>query len=167
MQSSLDSMCGIFAILNSYQIVCSADEDSCQTVFNEIVEYLSKKKILKGVLIGGMAFKEMDMVMKDVIYKYIPNQKLIWRSFKNPTTRVFWKSIQEHLTNEGNAVIIGTMGAEEHWSCAISATQKRLKLFDSGGIKYFWYKNCTTTVLDESKLILYPAQTYFLSRESI
>ena len=74
MQSSLDSMCGIFAILNSYQIVCNADENSCQTVFNEIIEYLSKKRILKGVLIGGMAFKEMDMVMKDVIYKYIPDQ---------------------------------------------------------------------------------------------
>lgn len=151
--------------MNAYKIVCNADENQCQIVFNEIINYLSKKRLLKSVIIEGMAFKEMDMVMKNVIYQYLPNQPTIWRSFPNPKTREFWKSLQNHLTDSNKAVILGFTGIHEHWSCAISVTNKTLKLHDSGGIKYLRYKNCTTTTLDGSKHILYPAQTYFLSND--
>jgi hypothetical protein len=163
-QGSMDSLCGIYSILNAYKIVYNLDNEKTQTLFNDIVIYFSKKRMLRGILIGGMALKEMNMVMKDVVYGYMPFYKFSWMGFPNPTTRQYWKSIQNHLTQENNCVIIGTMGRQSHWSVGVSATNKTIKLVD-GAWKYLKYNMCTTTILDDGKYILYPAQTIFISNK--
>jgi hypothetical protein len=163
-QGELDSLCGIYSILNSYRIVCNPDENKTQILFNDIVNYFSKKRLLKSILIDGMGFKEMNMVMKDVVYGYMPNYKLSWASFQNPTTRNFWNSMKNHLEDANSCVILGMTGRESHWSVGISATSKTMRLIDAEW-KFLKYNLCSTTVIDDKLYVLYPAQTYFISNK--
>lgn len=163
-QDSFSGLCGVYSILNAYKIVFKANEDDTQFLFNEIVEYLSKKRLLKHSILNGMGFKEVNMVMRDVVYNYMPHYKISWMGYPNPTLGGFWKSIRNHLTKPNNCIILGVSGLQDHWSTGISATDKTITLVDFEW-KYLKRKSCSTTELNENIYALYPAQTFYISNE--
>ena len=163
MQGEADSLCGIYSILNAYKTVYKTTDDENQNLFEEMIEFLHKKRLLKNVIINGMLFKHLNFVMDNIGKKYIPNTSLYWRSYPNPNTRDFWKSVKNHLSKENSCVILSMTGRQDHYTVGTFATDKSIRLFDSGGMKILRHIDCTTTVLDDSKYILYPAQTYFIS----
>lgn len=162
MQGEADSLCGIYSILNAYKTVYKTTQDDNQKVFEEMIDFLHRKRLLKNVIINGMLFKHLNLVMENVGKKYIPNTFLYWRSYPNPKTKDFWKSVQNHLSENNTCVILSMTGRQDHYTVGVSATDRSIKLFDSGGMKILRYMDCTTTILDENKYILYPAQTYFI-----
>lgn len=164
-QDSFSGLCGVYSILNAYKIVFNANEDNTQFLFNEIVEFLSKKRLLKYSILNGMDFREVNMVMRDVVYNHMPHYKISWMGYPNPTLDVFWKSIENHLLDKpNNCVILGTSGRQDHWSTGISATSKTITLVDFEW-KYLKKKLCSTTKINENIYTLYPAQTFFISNE--
>ncbi len=166
-QGGLDSLCSVYSIINAYGITMNATDNEQQKLFNDIIAYLSKKRILKDVIIGGVYHKHMVMMLEDVVGDRIPVKNLIWKSFPTPTKRIFWNSIVEHLSNENNAVILSMGGRRDHLSSAYQATDKSIKLLDSNGMKSIRYKDSTTdtSVHTIKKFMLYPSQCWFLSKE--
>lgn len=163
-QDSFSGLCGIYSILNAYKIVYNANEEKTQVLFNHIIEYFSSKRLLKSIILEGMAFKEVNMVMRDIVYGYMPHYKVSWMGYPNPSLSEFWKSIKNHLTQPNNCVILGVSGRQNHWSTGISATSKTISLVDAEW-KYLKRSHCSTTEINENIYALYPAQTFFISNE--
>lgn len=156
----LDSLCGVYSIINAYKYLKDAKSEECQLLFDDIIKYLSKKRILKEAILGGVWKKNLSMIMKDVVGDRIENKYLMWSGQPNPTTKTYWNSIIEFLSVPKSCVIISMGGKYEHFTVGISATKKTIKLLDSDGLKVLRYKDCST---DAGKdIILYPAQTFYL-----
>src|SRR5690349_834090 len=73
-QGYLDSLCGIDSIVNAYKIVNKSSFDECQALFNDIIMYLSRKRVLKNFIIGGVKHTDMVNIMRDVVGERIPVQ---------------------------------------------------------------------------------------------
>ena len=162
-QGGLESTCGLYSVVNAYAYLTGESDEKCQLLATEIKDFLSKKKLFSSIYDGGMGFSEMKLVTENILAKYVKNISLSWRSFPNPTTRKFWNSSIDFLKKENTCMIIGTTGREHHWTVVISATRKTMRLLDSEGWKYLRYSESTTTVIDDTKYVLYPAQTFFIS----
>jgi hypothetical protein len=156
----LDSLCGIYSIINAYQYLNDASPEECQLLFDDIIKYLSKKRMLKDAILSGVWKKNISMIMRDVLGDRIKNKTLIWAGQPNPTTRVYWNSVVEFLEVPKSCVIIGIGGKYDHFTVGISATQKTIKLLDSDGLKFLRYKECSTDLGKD--IVLYPAQTFYL-----
>jgi hypothetical protein len=156
----LDSLCGIYSIINAYQYLNDANPEECQLLFDDIIKYLSRKRMLKDAILGGVWKKNISMIMRDVLGDRIKNKTLIWAGHPNPSTRVYWNSIVEFLAVPKSCVIIGIGGRYDHFTVGISATKKTIKLLDSDGLKFLRYKECSTDLGKD--IVLYPAQTFYL-----
>jgi hypothetical protein len=160
-QGDLSNLCGIYSVVNAYKVSYGTDDALSDFMYNEIVEYLSKKKILKDVLTRGMGFKHLNMVMRDVAGKYLP-YGVSWMSFQTPTLNVFWNSMKSHLKTPGNCIILGVSNREEHWTVVEKSTPRGLRLCDSNGWKYLRKSMCTMDKTDMTKYRIYPAQNFYV-----
>lgn len=163
-QGDLESTCGFYSIVNAYGFLTGESDENCQMLATEIKNYLTRKNLFSSIYDGGMGFYEMKIVMNSVLSKYIKTINTSWMSFPNPDTKTFWKYMNDFLyENEKSCIVFGMSGKQDHWTVGTYSTSKTMKLLDSGGWKLLRYKDCTTTHIDESRYILYPAQTFFLT----
>ena len=158
----LDSLCGVYSIINAYQYLKDATPEECQLLFNDIIKFLSKKRMLKDVILEGTWKKNVSMIMRDVIGDRIEWKSLVWSGQPNPSIKLYWNSIVKFLETPKSCVIISMGGRYEHFTVGISATKKTIKLLDSDGLKFLRYKDCSTDSESGREIILYPAQTFYL-----
>jgi hypothetical protein len=163
LQGELDGLCGVYSPINAYGYSRDeSEEDLTEEFFGDIIRYLSKKRLLEEIILEGTNFKEVNMIMRDVAYKYM-NYSVSWMGFPTPSIKMFWKNMQKHLTKEGNCIILGVAGRENHWSVVVKSTQRGMKLLDSSGWIYLRQRLCTTDIQNfDGKYLLYPAQTFFI-----
>jgi hypothetical protein len=167
-QGELDSLCGVYSLVNADQIINSTAKESPQELFNSIIKYLDKEGMLADILTEGMNFKTIKMILKEVIGERIPNAELPFVGVSNPDLNSFWEEIINFLNskNRKRAVLLGIGGKHDHWTLIESITEKRIRLLDSIGLKRLDRRYCTTAYeCGLRKHVLYPAQTYFLSEE--
>lgn len=167
-QGGLDSLCGLYSIVNAERVINRSSDESAQQLFDDIIHYLSRKRLLARLLIGGVIHKQMIMVLNDVVGDRIPNVHVPWRGVPNPDLDAFWKSMRDFLDGTpGRAVILGLQGFHDHWTVIESITDRSIFLYDSSLIKRLPRSRCTTVYATwKRKHLLLPAQTYFLSNET-
>ncbi|MDO9301813.1 MAG: hypothetical protein Q7T89_10540, partial [Anaerolineales bacterium] len=135
-----------------------------------LVHFLSRRKLLSKLLIGGIIHTEMLLLLDKVVGKQrISNVQIPWRGVPNPDLTTFWKSVQNFLDGTpGRAIILGLQGYHDHWTVIESITNRSILLYDSALIKRLPRSSCTTVYTTETrKHLLFPAQTYFLSNEVV
>ena len=165
-QGGLDSLCGLYSIVNAERVINNTNNDDSLALFNEVIAFLSKKRQLSGILVDGMYLKNVKCVLENVVGDRIPYQRLPFAGRPNPELDSFWKEIQRFLSeNPRRAVILSLSGANDHFTVIRSISDKQMQLFDSDA----WYRinrsNCTTTNQTKRRRhVLYPAQTYFLGK---
>ena len=167
-QGGLDSLCGLYSIINAERIVNHSSDEETQVLFDELIHYLSRRKLLTKFLIGGILHREMLGILDTVVGKRrIANIEIPWRGVANPDLTTFWKSIQAFLdSTPGRAVILGLQGYHDHWTVIEKITNRSILLYDSALIKRLPRSSCTTVYATwQRKHVLLPAQTYFLSNE--
>lgn len=161
-QSSLDSMCSIYAICNAVTIVKGYGDDEVQELFNSIITYLSKKRKLKDIIIGGAKHKDMKDIMRNVVSDIIPNQitDLKWSEY---TLKDWWNWSSYFLQTPNTSIILCTSGREDHYSTIERMTTKEMILKDSAGIKKIRYSSCKLPGYQKSdKYIILPSQCWYL-----
>jgi len=166
-QGGLDSLCGIYSLLNAERRINNTSNGGSQQLFNSIIEYLSRKNLLAPILTQGMLLKHIKAILADVIGDRIPYQKLHFAGQANPDLNTFWTEIASFLSDAPRAaVLLGMSGTHDHWTVVKEISEKQIQLFDSRRLRTLNRSNCTT---GESKgkrhHILWPAQTYFLGGE--
>lgn len=164
-QGGLDSLCGIYSIVNADKIINGTNNLKSQQLFKDIIDYLDKNKQLASVLTSGMQLKWMKSIFSDVIRDTIKTQSLHFEGKSNPSLSDFWNYAYEfHKNGKNRAVILSLSGVHDHWTIIESITDKQMKLFDSYGLKSLNRSGCTTAYpIGGRKHVIWPAQTYFLS----
>jgi hypothetical protein len=169
-QGGLDSLCGLYSIVNAERFINHSSDEETQQLFDDLVHFLSRRKLLSKLLIGGIIHTEMLLLLDKVVGKQrISNVQIPWRGVPNPDLTTFWKSVQSFLdSTPGRAIILGLQGYHDHWTVIESITNRSILLYDSALIKRLPRYSCTTVYTTETrKHLLFPAQTYFLSNEAV
>lgn len=165
-QGGLDSLCGLYSVINAERFINHSSDDDTQQLFNDLIYYLSRRRLLSKILIEGIIHTEMLVILKKVIgKKRISNVEIPWRGFLNPDLTAFWRSMQQFLDGTPErSIILGLQGYHDHWTVIESITRRSILLYDSALIKRLPRHSCTTSYITEKrKHLLLPAQTYFLS----
>lgn len=167
-QGGLDSLCGLYSIINAERFINHSSDEETQQVFNDLIHYLARRKLLSKFLISGIIHSEMLVILKKVVgKKRISNVRVPFRGVYNPDLTTFWKSMQAFLDGTpGRAIILGLQGYHDHWTVIEKITNRSILLYDSSLIKRLPRSRCTTVYATwQRKHLLLPAQTYFLSNE--
>jgi hypothetical protein len=152
--------------VNAERFINRSTDEQAQQLFNDVVHYLSRKRLLSKLLIGGVIHRQMLLILNKVIGEQrISDVWLPWRGIPTPDLDTFWKSIQNFLDGTaGRAVILGLNGFHDHWTVIETITDRSILLYDSASIKRLPRSRCTTFYINgKRKHLLLPAQTYFLS----
>jgi hypothetical protein len=167
-QGGLDSLCGLYSIINAERFINHSSDGETQQLFNDLIHYLSRRGLLTKFLIGGIIHTEMLVILNKVVgKKRISNVSIPWRGVMNPDLTKFWKSMQRFLDGTpGRSIILGLKGYHDHWTVIENITNRSIILYDSALIKRLPRSSCTTVYATwKRKHLLLPAQTYFLSNE--
>ena len=169
-QGGLDSLCGLYSIVNGERIINRSTDEETQVLFDDLIRFLSRRGLLGKFLIGGILHPQMLMILDKVVgKKRISNVEIPWRGIPNPDLTTFWKSMQSFLDGTpGRSIILGLQGYHDHWTVIERITSRSILLYDSSLIKRLPRSSCTTVYATwKRKHILLPAQTYFLSNDVI
>jgi hypothetical protein len=164
-QGGLDSLCGLYSIVNAERFINHSSDESAQELFDSIIHYLSRRRLLAKLLIGGVIHRQMLQILNDVVGERVPNLWIPWRGVPNPDLDTFWRSLQNFLDGTpGRSVILGLDGYHEHWTVIETISDKSIFLYDSALIKRLPRSACSTCYPNgRRKHLLLPAQTYYLS----
>lgn len=167
-QGGLDSLCGLYSIINAERFINRSTDEEAQQLFNDLIHYLSRRGLLTKFLINGIIHTQMLIILDKVVGKQrISNVSIPFRGVPNPDLTTFWKSMQRFLDGTpGRSIILGLQGYHDHWTVIESITSRSIMLYDSSLIKRLPRSSCTTVYATwKRKHLLLPAQTYFLSNE--
>ena len=165
-QGGLDSLCGVYSIVNSERMVNNTTLEESSKLFEEIILYLDGQGILTKILTNGMLLKHVKSIILDVVGDRIPYSKLHFAGQPNPSLDNFWTTVKSFLEDEPKrAVLLGIEGLYSHWTVIKDISERRITLFDSNDMRHLNRSRCTTA---EARMDrhhrLCPAQTYFLGR---
>jgi hypothetical protein len=167
-QGGLDSLCGLYSIVNAERFINHSSDEETQQLFDDLIYFLSRRGLLGRLLIGGVIHTQMLLILDKVVGKErISNVQIPWRGVPNPDLTTFWNSMQSFLDGTpGRAIILGLQGFHDHWTVIETITNRSINLYDSALIKRLPRSSCTTVYATwKRKHLLFPAQTYFLSNE--
>jgi hypothetical protein len=167
-QGGLDSLCGLYSIVNAERFINHSSDEDTQQLFDDLIHYLSRRGLLGKLLSGGVIHTQMLLILDKVVGKErISNVQIPWRGVPNPDLTTFWNSMQNFLDGtSGRAIILGLQGFHDHWTVIETISNRSINLYDSALIKRLPRSSCTTVYATwKRKHLLFPAQTYFLSNE--
>src|SRR5512145_281396 len=94
-QGGLDSLCGLYSIINAERFINHSSDEEAQQLFDDLVHFLSRRKLLSKLLIGGIIHTEMLLLLDKVVGRQrISNVQIPWRGVPNPDLTTFWRSVQ-------------------------------------------------------------------------
>lgn len=167
-QGGLDSLCGLYSIVNAERFINHSSDEDTQQLFDDLIHYLSRRGLLGKLLIRGVIHTQMLLILDKVVGKErISNVQIPWRGVPNPDLTTFWNSMQNFLDGTpSRAIILGLQGFHDHWTVIETISNRSINLYDSALIKRLPRSSCTTVYATwKRKHLLFPAQTYFLSNE--
>ncbi|SFJ09140.1 hypothetical protein [Nitrosomonas sp. Nm34] len=169
-QGGLDSLCGIYSIVNAERIINNTVSQDSQDLFNKIVQYLESQRSLATILTKGMLLKHITTVLDDVVGDRVAYKKRHFAGVETPDLNTFWTEVASFLNkNNGanRAVLLGISGFYDHWTVVKKISESSIDLLDSDGLRRFNRINCTTSdAKGKRRHVLCPAQTYFLGNHN-
>lgn len=167
-QGYLDSLCGVYGIVNAEKIINKSSNERSQEIFNSIIEYLSKKRILKEIIIKGINHKIISAIMYDVIRDTIP---FTFTNKRFHNKKEWWEFSKGFIEEKDNrTVMLSVGGREDHITVARHFTERSIHLFDSGaygGIRSIRKSACRLagTYDLNDKYIIFPSQCWYMGRD--
>lgn len=175
-QGRLDSLCGVYAILNAVYLLAYPDKQmhpaAMKALFRRGVTILSRQRHLSFTLSWGLDPEPWNRLFK----LFLPDVEAE-AGFRIRQHRVFesrpglmpWevaRGIRSHL-DQGHPVVLILGGAYDHWTVIAGHSDHRLHLFDSYG--YCWISTRSLTLdqhLHNRAHLLMPEATWAFERLS-
>jgi len=166
-QGKLDSLCGLYGIVNAERKINNSTTHQSQFLFNRMIQYLEKKKVLSAMLVNGMLLKHIKPILNNVVGERVPYQRMPFAGMPNPDLTTFWNTTTDFLSEgDKRAVLVCFSGYYEHWTVIHDITDRQIQLFDSNSWRFINRSNCTTTTsTTRRRHQILAAQTYFLWNE--
>ena len=150
-QGELDSLCGIYAVLNALTALCpDFDGELGAVIFRKMVKVLgtTADRPLAALHVGMS--QDLVQAMLDVGCREVErvlDVKIRSRPFptfdEHPTLGALWSCLQGELSHK-QVAILGVSGADEHWTVAYAVTDKVIRLVDSQNWSVLRRGRCTT-----------------------
>lgn len=163
-QGWLDSLCGIYSIVNCDKIINGSNERDSQNLFDDIIKYLHMQNKLKDIVIGGVYNKDMISLLDN-----FSKEKFKWKpsgtGFKN--INEYWSFLFSFFSSyEKSCVILSIGGIDNHLTVSYSISEKKINLFDSSGYNSIMKSRCKIyPYLKEDKFVIYPSQSFICWKE--
>lgn len=165
-QGYLDSLCGIYSIVNADRLINKSSDVESQELFNYIVEYLDTRGILKDIILEGSDHRLMSTIISHIgDWKFpvrISNRKNLI------SVKKWWEYSKEFMEGGENRTIILSIGGKiQHLTVVERITGGTLYLKDSTwGWKTIKKSMCKLPGYAENdKYIIYPSQCWYLGKE--
>lgn len=167
LQGALDSLCAVYAIVNSAKIISETSEEEDVKLFNDILLYLQEKDLLAKSLSDGITLGLVGSILKDVAIEKIPDRHMPFKYRPTISLDNFWSEITTFLSEKNRAVLMAINGYSwDHWSVVQSINENQIFFFDSRKLRSFLRSRCTTIKATKSRPhLLCVTHTYFLSKE--
>jgi len=137
-QGELDSLCGIYAVINAVRKAArnyqSLDLDDCVWFFTELIKTLDANDSLRRAVIDGLSSRDLSQLLG-------ATNELLQRRFKASLTyhRPFWgrpniglKGLRQLICAQEQETATAMLVAfSDHWSVIDSMTRSGLRLVDS------------------------------------
>jgi len=79
-QGGLDSLCGLYSVINAERFINHSTDKESQKLFDSLIHYLARNGLLTKFLIGGISHTEMLVILKKVVgKKRISNVQIPYR----------------------------------------------------------------------------------------
>lgn len=171
-QGNLDSLCGIYAVINAMNLVYPMRRQDRVLLFKHLITTLRRDEYVVMALLSGTYKRHMNIMLAAAAGHMFRQQKApvtvrtLFRSCKGVSMEMYFKKLEEFLKQKNCAVIINLMGRLNHWSCVREITKTSLLLEDSYGYHYVRKSTC---FLDEYSYqkghLIIPTQTWGISRQ--
>jgi len=182
-QGDVDSLCGIYALLNSVRYLKQVKGWKVQArLMKKILDHMEAKGMTATTVrltYEGTLLNEMASALKYVVCpKYQIKRAKPYH--KNPETTInhFLRHCQGFLEQKTEpiielkgeqkkkykAIILTAIGGKhDHWTLIYKITQNRILLYDSSKLTYLSKKYCCLPTDEiQTTHIIYPTHTYFL-----
>ena len=177
-QGNLDSLCGVYAVINSVKAVAhtrgfSLRRPECIVLFRRLCGVLADGGLLANALTDGTSIRTFQAMTRDAHMWLVQARGLQLesrRAFgKSPESLdLFWRKLSDHVDDEGpGSVLIRLSGRMEHWSCIRSISDSAIVLVDSDGVRMLRRKLCTIAEPDRRRIHqLIPTQALLVTFQS-
>lgn len=163
-QGWLDSLCGVYSIVNANRLVNNVSHTDSQPLFNLIIEKLHKKRLLHRVILEGINHKNLSWLMGEIGTDVFPLMETNKRGFLSLND--WWQYSRDFLETPNRTIILSIGGLHDHLSVVQKVGEKSITLFDSDGFKSLRKSQCKLYGYQKKdKYIIYYSQCWYLGRE--
>ncbi len=168
-QGNLDSLCGVYVIINAINLVYEMRRQDRVVLFKELLTTLKKDKYLNIAIMSGTYKRHMNLMLstaKQLIYrqhKAMVKVEPLFKANKGVEAKQFYKKLETFLEHKNRAVIINLSGALNHWSCVKEVTRTSLLLEDSYGYRYVRKSSIHIGADYKARHIITPTECWALS----
>lgn len=164
-QGYLDSLCGIYSMLNANRLVNNVSYENSQPLFNYIISFLYKKRLLQRVIIEGINHRNFSNLMNAVGANLFPLMEANKKGFSK--LNEWWEYTKQFMEEKPNrAVILSIGGLHDHLTVIQKMTDKMMILFDSDGFKTIRKSSCKIQGYSKpDKYVIYYSQCWYLGKE--
>jgi len=153
-QGNLDSLCGVYAVINSVRAVADTRgfnirRPESSALFRRLCHVLADGGRLADALTEGTTIRTFQAMTRDA-HEWLAEERGLQlesrRAFgQSPASlEVFWGRLRDHAAEEGpGSILIRLSGRMEHWSCIRSINDRAIVLVDSDGVKILRRDRCT------------------------
>ena len=178
-QGDLDSLCGIYAIINAVRYLKDIKGWKSQAeLMKRILDHMEEKGMTKTTVrltTDGTLLYEMASALKHIVcpkYKihrskpYSKNQQTTLDQFLLHCQAFLEQKDKQRGESKANskAIILTAIGGKhDHWTLIKQITASRILLYDSSGLSYLGREYCCLRDDELQKThSIYPTCTYFL-----
>jgi hypothetical protein len=164
-QGWLDSLCGVYSIVNAATLINSLSQEDSQKTFNEVIFFLGRRKILDRVIVEGINHKNLYSVIHGACRSLFPYMETNKKGFL--TLNQWWRYSKTFLDEKDKrAIILSLGGKHEHLTVIKKMTSRSMLLVDSGGMIKLLKSNCRLPDYKGiDKHIIYYSQCWYLGVE--
>lgn len=164
LQGYLDSLCGIYSIVNADKVINKTGYEESQRLFNKIIRYLADNGDLSKYIIRGIDYR----VLLDILNNLPVSGIRIFDSRKKfKDVDEWWNYSQEFMSTPNRVILLSLGGREDHYTVISLMTDGAARLTDSGGIKMIRRSSCELKgYTEDDKYVIYPYQCLYLERNN-
>lgn len=177
-QGSLDTLCGVYAVINSTRAVADTyrvrlTRKQCSELFRKLCDVLADGGRLADALTEGTTITTFQSMTRHA-HEWLESERGLKltsrRAFRSAPDGLdtYWRTLESHAAEFGaGSVLVGLCGRLDHWTCVRSVNERAITLVDSDGVKILRRDRCTISDPDRRRIHqLVPTQTILITGPS-
>ena len=172
-QGDLDGLCGLYCLVNAVRALCpEMDREAAAALFEHLLQSLRRtgvkpiEAITCGVDVGphSQLIKRAIQYVNDEFDIELTARRLPKPVRRSPQLSRLWRELAARLSPTCVA-ILGLGGRYEHWTVAVRASTRQIRLYDSSEMGVLRRGHCTVGAAS-TRTLIEPTCVVFIRRRN-